>query len=82
MGGWNRGRWWQGWHEGRSGWWWIASDRWHWYPQPVYPVPPPSFQPAPVVVPGFYYYCGNPAGYYPQVAGCLVPWQMVQAIPR
>ena len=81
-GWWNRGRWWRGWHENRDGWWWIAGGRWHWYPQPVYPVPPPAFQPAPVIVPGFYYYCGNPAGYYPQVGGCLVPWQMVQARAR
>jgi hypothetical protein len=82
FGWWHRGRWWHGPHDGRDGWWWIAGGMWHWYPQPVYPAPAPMFQPAPVVVPGVYYYCGNPAGYYPQVSACLMPWQTVQAPPR
>jgi len=81
-GWWHSGRWWRGWHEGREGWWWIAGGLWHWYPEPVYPAPPPVFQPVPMTVPGVYYYCANPAGYYPQVGACLVPWQTVQAPPQ
>jgi surface antigen len=27
--------------------------------------------------PQYAYYCGNPAGYYPAVAQCLMPWQLV-----
>lgn len=45
---WHRGAWWQGRHEGRDGWWWIAGNRWYWYPAPVYPMPVyPAPAPAP-----------------------------------
>jgi hypothetical protein len=53
--------------------------------------PPPPPPPAPVVVqvapqptappPQFWYYCDNPAGYYPYVASCSTPWREVPATP-
>ena len=50
------------------------------YPGPIYPypgpyMPPPLFE-APLV-PGYWYYCDDPPGYYPYVAQCRMPWQAV-----
>ena len=77
---WRMGRWWNGWHDGRDGWWWIANGVWYWYPRPVYPYPDPYSPPmvAPAPVGQMWYYCQNPPGYYPYVANCMMPWQMVQ----
>jgi hypothetical protein len=41
--------------------------------QPTMPATPPASQ--------SYYYCGNPAGYYPYVATCQTPWQSVPVAP-
>lgn len=80
---WRGGRWWHGWHEGRDGWWWLAGGAWYWYPGPIYPYPdpyrPPAVAPAPSQA---WYYCQNPAGYYPYVATCMMPWQIVPAGPQ
>jgi hypothetical protein len=88
---WRAGRWFHGRHDGRRGWWWIVGGVWYFYPAPVYPYPDP-YQPPVVVAPGppvsgppvaqppaVYYYCDNPAGYYPYVPQCLTPWRMVPA---
>jgi len=86
LGLWRGGRWVQGRHEGRSGWWWIVGGVWYHYPTPVYPYPDP-YQPPVVVVPPapsspqYWYYCTNPAGYYPYVAQCGTNWQRVPATP-
>jgi hypothetical protein len=77
---WRGGRWWHGWHDGRSGWWWIVGPAWYWYPAPVYPFPdpylPPAVAPAPPGPgPRVYYWCDNPQGYYPYVPQCLAPWR-------
>lgn len=45
---WTSGTWYNGWHDGRYGWWWIADGWWYWYPQPIYPYP--TYVPQPVVV--------------------------------
>ena len=79
---WRGGRWVHGRHEGRRGWWWIAGGIWYFYPAPVYPYPDPYLPPGAVVplAPGaqrFWYYCTNPAGYYPYVPQCGTPWQAV-----
>ncbi|HXC38725.1 MAG TPA: hypothetical protein VN667_07245 [Burkholderiales bacterium] len=77
---WRRGRWIHDRHNGRFGWWWVVGGVWYFYPAPVYPYPDP-FQPPTVVLgpepspPHYWYYCGNPQGYYPYVAQCAVPWQ-------
>ena len=80
---WRAGRWFNGFHDGRSGWWWIVDGLWYFYPAPIYPYPDPYTPPTVVVetapvAPGSqaYYYCANPAGYYPQVPQCAA-WQRV-----
>ncbi len=81
---WRGGRWHHGRHEGRTGWWWIVGATWYFYPSRVEGYPDP-YQPPVVVVPPapdpaqYWYYCTNPAGYYPYVAQCTVNWQRVPA---
>ncbi len=88
---WHEGRWFNGFHEGRNGWWWILDGGWYFYPAPIYPYPDP-YTPPTVVVETFdstpaptgtqvYYYCQSPAGYYPQVPQCSVTWQRVVSAP-
>ncbi|MBN2752371.1 MAG: hypothetical protein JXQ84_06650, partial [Rhodospirillaceae bacterium] len=76
---WGRGHWRHDWHDGRFGWWWVVGGLWYFYPAPIYPHPDPYTPPGAVVAPSsqYAYYCANPAGYYPSVAQCLMPWQMV-----
>lgn len=84
MGHWRSGRWHHGPHDGRYGWWWIVGSLWYFYPAPVYPYPDP-FVPSTVIIEtttpapsgSQYWYCGNPAGYYPYVAACYGTWQAV-----
>ncbi len=97
---WERGRWLNGFHDGRMGWWWVVEGIWYYYPAgPVYPYPDPYTPPVviqqpPVVVqpppvqqaplpaqPQVWYYCSNPAGYYPYVSQCSTAWQTVPATP-
>jgi hypothetical protein len=79
---WRGGHWIHDFHEGRYGWWWVAGGFWYFYPAPVYPYPDP-FVPTGVtveIVPSgatAYYYCDNPAGYYPYVPQCLAAWRRV-----
>jgi hypothetical protein len=59
----------------------------YYYPAPVYYYPPPVVvERAPTMyierdpVPpasGYWYWCRNPQGYYPQVQNCPTPWQQV-----
>ncbi len=77
---WHGGRWYHAYHAGRVGWWWVVGNVWYWYPAPVYPYPDPYLPPgAPVAAAPTWYWCASPAGYYPYVAGCMVPWQAVPA---
>lgn len=81
---WSRGHWAHRWWNGRYGWWWNAGGVWFWYGAPVYPYP--------TVVSDYYYeepvynqagptwwYCYNPAGYYPYVPSCYTQWTPVPA---
>ena len=62
------------------------------FADPVYATPPVVVMPGapPVVVqqpppppqPQMWYYCDNPAGYYPTVATCSTPFRAVPAQPR
>jgi hypothetical protein len=93
---WRGGRWYHGGRNGRFGWWWQVGGIWYYYAQPVYPYPTyvapvvyvaplPPAPPPPVAVglppPTYWYYCDNPAGYYPAVAACSGGWQPVPAHP-
>lgn len=87
---WHGGQWFHGNHDGRAGWWWIVGGSWYFYPAPVYPYPDPyvppvvvPVQPAPAPVPtaNYWYYCSNPAGYYPYVPSCATNWTPVPAQP-
>jgi hypothetical protein len=81
LGVWSGGRWFHGDHGGRAGWWWIVGGIWYFYPAPVYPYPDPYVPPVAVTPPPqYYYWCSVPAGYYPQVPVCRVPWQPVPAV--
>ena len=57
-----------------------AGSVWFYYPGPIYPYPypymPPPLYEAPLV-PGYWYYCDDPPGYYPYVAECRMPWHTV-----
>jgi hypothetical protein len=81
---WSHGHWWHGHRGGHDGWWWFAGGSWFFYPYAVYPYPD--------YVSGTAYYgdeydgqnwwyCPSPAGYYPYVQRCMVPWQAVPATP-
>ncbi len=81
---WRGGHWHHGRHAGRLGWWWIVGGAWYFYPLRVAPYPDPYRPPVVVVPPAptppqYWYYCTNPAGYYPYVAQCAVNWQRVPA---
>lgn len=78
LGVWRGGHWFHGHYGGRLGWWWIVAGIYYYYPTPVYPYPDPYFPPIVTApTPGYWYYCTNPAGYYPYVQACTVPWQAV-----
>ncbi len=80
---WRGGEWHHGEHDGRFGWWWHVGPSWYFYNQPVYPYPDP-YAPPVVVAPTppnqqYWYYCRNPAGYYPYVPQCHGNWEAVPA---
>ena len=89
---WQRGYWFHGRYGSRFGWWWVVGGLWYWYPAPIYPYPDPYTPPVVVQVPTTpavppqaqapnWYYCAQPAGYYPYVAACPGGWQTVPAPP-
>jgi len=90
---WRGGHWFHGRYGDRVGWWWIVGGLWYWYPAPIYPYPDPYTPPVVVQVPTTpavppqqvqaptWYYCAQPAGYYPYVAACPGGWQTVPATP-
>jgi len=86
LGRWRGGHWYRGPHAGRLGWWWIVAGAWYFYPTPVYPYPDPYLPPAAVPSPpsaetNYWYYCPDPAGYYPYVPQCRTDWEQVPATP-
>jgi len=85
---WHTGYWHNGWYGGRFGWWWVTGGGWYYYNAPVYPYPaavsevyvtPPATVAAPPAAPApqMWYYCDNPAGYYPYVQTCSQPFRPV-----
>ena len=74
----HEGHWYDGWRGGRYGWWWAApglSPTYHDYPwwgsYPDYDYYDYS-QP---YANQTWYYCSDPAGYYPNVTQCNTSWQ-------
>ena len=62
------GHWYHGWHNGRYGWWlWGPGLAWTLYPYPEN------------YASQTWYYCSDPAGYYPYVTQCNTGWQSVPA---
>lgn len=54
-------------------------------PPPVVYAPPVMYAAPPIVISQpqqYWYYCDNPAGYYPQVPQCPTPWRPVAPQPR
>jgi hypothetical protein len=76
---WRGGHWYHGWHGGRVGWWWLVGADWYFYPSPVYPYPNPYVPPYAAPGAPAWYYCPPAQTYYPYVASCPVPWQVVPA---
>src|SRR6516162_6807746 len=72
--------WYHGWHNGRYGWWWGDGLGWTYYPYDYESYGYPDY--------GYYdygqpsagqtwYYCYDPAGYYPYITRCNTGWQGV-----
>jgi hypothetical protein len=81
-GSWHGGSWHQGWYGSRYGWWWVVPGfGWYAYDEPIYPYPDPYAYTQAVAAPPYWYYCSNPAGYYPYVTQCYGPWQPAPAQP-
>lgn len=83
---WRGGRWYDGRHDGRLGWWWIVGGVWYFYPGRVDPYPDPyqpplNIAPLPPAAPMYWYYCDDPAGYYPYVPECRFNWRPQPAQP-
>ncbi len=85
-GGWGGGDWGGGdWGGGWGDDWGPGFNAWVYAPPMVVQAPPQRIQvqnlplgPAP---PSYWYYCSNPAGYYPQIAACPAGWAQVLAQP-
>jgi hypothetical protein len=85
---WGEGEWRHAWHNGHYGWWWFLDGLWYFYEEPIYPYPTfigPAYEedlvappPPPVAA---WYYCSDPAGYYPYVQACPTGWRTVPATP-
>jgi len=84
---WRGGRWTQGRHDGRLGWWWVIGNAWYFYPVPVYPYPnpwepPPAMLQAPQLPPPqYWYFCDAAQAYYPYASTCPGGWKQVPAKP-
>lgn len=92
---WTRGHWHHGKYRGVYGWWWFTGAYWYWYQQPIFPYPdyvsddvyendtgdesPADAAPPVHNTDGFYYYCSDPAGYYPDVTVCNGTWEPLAA---
>lgn len=76
------GHWNHGWHNGRYGWWWGDGLGGSYYPYDYgwYGYPDYGYNGYAQPYAGqTWYYCSNPAGYYPYVTQCNTGWQTVPA---
>jgi hypothetical protein len=80
FGGYYGGRWYHGWHNRRYG-WWVVGRGLSYYSYPWWGAYPgdwsyEAMQPSNAQT---WYYCSDPAGYYPYVTQCNTGWQAVPA---
>ena len=80
------GNWYHGWHNGRYGWWLIGPGlAWTYYDYPWGNYPDYgndydyNYDYTQPYVGQTWYYCPDPAGYYPYVEQCYTSWQTVPA---
>ncbi|MBV8338255.1 MAG: hypothetical protein JO358_23055 [Alphaproteobacteria bacterium] len=77
------GNWYHGWHNGRYGWWLVGPGlAWTYYDYPwsgYYPDYGYDYDYSQPYVGQTWYYCSDPAGYYPYVEQCNTDWQTVPA---
>lgn len=80
---WRSGHWEQSAYNGIYGWWWVLGISRYAYAEPVFPYPDPFIPPTVSVssTTPYWYYCAEPAGYYPYVATCATYWQQVPMSP-
>ena len=74
------GHWDHGWDNGPYGWWWGDDGLgWTYYADPSWGYPDYGNYDynQPYVASQSWYYCSNPAGYYPYVTQCNTNWQTV-----
>ena len=81
FGGGGGSHWEHGWHNGRYGWWWGNGLGWSSYPDayewdgnPYY-----GYDYSQPYTGQTWFYCSDPAGYYPYVTQCNTGWQAVPA---
>jgi hypothetical protein len=74
-GGERAGHWSHGWRNGRYGWWW-GYDPYLWSSDGLYDDYSGDGQ---AYASQSWYYCSDPAGYYPDIAQCNTSWQIVPA---
>jgi hypothetical protein len=71
----NGRRWYHGWHGGRYGWWLTGAGlAWTYYTYPWW-----GYDYGQPYAGQTWYYCSDPAGYYPYVTQCNTGWQTVPA---
>jgi hypothetical protein len=71
----NGHRWYHGWHGGHYGWWSVGPGlAWTYYTYPWW-----GYDYSQPYASQTWYYCSDPAGYYPYVGQCNTGWQTVPA---
>lgn len=69
--------WRYGHRNGLPGWWGTVNGIWFFYPgMATYP---PGGLPPELPGAAYWYYCSDPAGYYPYVSECWDDWQVIPA---
>jgi hypothetical protein len=87
-GAWRNGHWFHGWRHGRLGWWWWCDGGWYWYATQEGDYPTTATEtvvydaPPGIEANGNWWYCTDPAGYWPYVKQCNAPWQQVPPTPQ
>ncbi len=76
------GHWYHGWRGGSYGWWWGGGPAGTYYPYAYeweYYPDYGSYGYSQPYASQYWYYCSDPAGYYPYMMQCNTSWQTVPA---